>query len=47
MKKLTRDRVSDHFCECLLTNLRYDRLGPPFLAEVRHQEEHSGQTLLA
>ena len=46
-KAHARPRRSNHFGERLLANLRYDRLGPPLLAEVRHQQEQSRQTLLA
>ena len=43
----TRPRSSDHLCKRLLANFRDHRLGCPFLAEVRQQQEHSGQTFLA
>src|ERR1043166_9857976 len=42
-----RPRGPDHLRERLLANLRYDGLGLTLLAEVRHQKEHSRQTLLA
>ena len=38
---------ADHLRERLLAFLRYDPLWPSLLAEVRHQEERSCQTLLA
>ena len=47
LRNLFIKKRSDHFGEHLLTNLRYDRLGPPLLAEVRHQKEQSCQPLLA
>jgi hypothetical protein len=46
-KAHARSRRSHHFGERLLSNLRYDGLGPPLLAKVRHQKEQSRQTPLA
>jgi len=42
-----RPRRSDHLCKRLLADFRDHRLGCPFLAEVRQQQEHSGKTFLA
>ena len=40
-------RGADHFCERLLTYVRYVRLWLTILAEVRREEEDTRQTLLA
>ena len=42
----TRPRSSDHLCKRLLANFRDHRLGCPFLAEVRQQQEQPGQPFL-
>jgi len=42
-----RPRGAHHFRERRLADLRYDRLGFSRLAEIRHEQEQSGQTLLA
>ena len=48
MNMLTRDRVVPTISrERLLADLRYDRLRLSLLAEIRHQQEHPRQTLLA
>src|ERR1700739_1956162 len=42
-----RPRSFAHLPKRLLADFRDHRLGCPFLAEVRQQQEHSGQTFLA
>jgi hypothetical protein len=42
-----RARRANHLRERLLANLRDDRLGPPFLTEVRQQQQKARKSLLA
>jgi len=40
-------RRSDHFCQCLLADFRYDWLRPTFIAKIRQKQENPRQPLLA
>jgi hypothetical protein len=42
-----RARRADHFRERFLTDLGDNLFGAPFLAEIRQQQERTGQPLLA
>src|SRR5271156_7244640 len=46
-KAHARSRRSDHLRQRLLADLRYDWLGPTFLAKIRQQKKGSRQAFLA
>src|ERR1700730_11708953 len=46
-KAHARSRRTDHLRQRLLADLRYDRLGPTFLAKIRQQKKGSRQAFLA
>src|SRR3984893_8353178 len=46
-KTHARSRRADHFRQCLLADLCYDGLRPPFLAKIRQKQKWPRQTFLA